>query len=216
MSTGPPRRQLNVTVIGAGIVGAAIAYSLARRGVAVTVIDKGRPGGGATSHSFAWINATAKHPVSYHDFNRRSLGMWDRFAKGLDVDVGLRWGGQLEWASTEEGAAELESRAGQLQAWGYPCQMLDGAQMAQLEPGLSPRQVTAAIYCESDGMVEPTLVAEACIRAAAKHGAAVKLETAVTGLTVNSGSVTVAAGGERINADVVVLAGGVENTRLAA
>ena len=215
MSTGPPRKQLNVTVIGAGIVGAAIAYSLARRGVAVTVIDKGRPGGGATSHSFAWINATAKHPVSYHNFNRRSLGMWDRFAKGLDVDVGLRWGGQLEWASTEEGAAELESRAGQLQAWGYPCQMLDGAQMAQLEPGLSPRQVTAAIYCELDGMVEPTLVAEACIRAAAKHGAAVKLETAVTGLTVNSGSVAVAAGGERINADVVVLAGGVDNTRLA-
>ncbi|MCH9017620.1 MAG: FAD-binding oxidoreductase, partial [Chloroflexi bacterium] len=215
MSTGPPRTQLNVTVIGAGIVGAAIAYSLARRGVAVTVIDKGRPGGGATSHSFAWINATAKHPVSYHNFNRRSLGMWDRFAKGLDVDVGLRWGGQLEWASTEEGAAELESRAGQLQAWGYPCQMLDGAQMAQLEPGLSPRQVTAAIYCELDGMVEPTLVAEACIRAAAKHGASVKLETVVTGLTVNSGSVAVAAGGERINADVVVLAGGVDNTRLA-
>ena len=216
MSTGPPRKQLDVTVIGAGIVGAAIASSLARRGVAVTVIDKERPGGGATSHSFAWINATAKHPVSYHDFNRRSLGMWDRFAKGLDVDVGLRWGGQLEWASTEEGAAELESRAGQLQAWGYPCQLLDGAQMAQLEPGLSPRQVTAAIYCELDGMVEPTLVAEACIRAAAKNGAAVKLETAVTGLTVNSGSVAVAAGGERINADVVVLAGGVENTRLAA
>ncbi|MEE8465226.1 MAG: FAD-dependent oxidoreductase, partial [Dehalococcoidia bacterium] len=104
MSTGSLRKrlngkQLNVTVVGAGIVGSAIAYSLAKRGAAVTVIDKGRPGGGATSHSFAWINATAKHPVSYHTFNRRSLGMWDRFAKDLDVDVGLRWGGQMEWAA---------------------------------------------------------------------------------------------------------------------
>jgi glycine/D-amino acid oxidase-like deaminating enzyme len=203
-------------VIGAGIVGAAIAYSLAKRGSAVTVIDKGRPGGGATSHSFAWINATAKHPVSYHNFNRRSLGMWDRFAKGLDVDVGLRWGGQMEWAATPEGAAELESRVAQLQAWGYPCQMLDAAQAAQLEPALSFGNVTAAIYCELDGMVEPTLAAEACIRAAAKHGATVMLETEVTGLVADSGSARVVAGGDSIDSDVVVLAGGLDNTPLAA
>ena len=216
MSTGPSKKQLNITVVGAGIVGAAIAYSLAKRGAAVTVIDRGRPGGGATSHSFAWINATAKHPVSYHNFNRRSLGMWDRFAKDLDTDVGLRWGGQMEWAATGEGAKELESRAAQLQAWGYPCQMLDGAQMAQLEPGLTPGTVTAAIYCELDGMVEPTVAAEACIRAATKHGASVELETEVSGLKVDSSSATVVAGGETIAADVVVLAGGVDNTQLAA
>ena len=222
MSIEPAAKRLSVSVVGAGIVGAAIAYSLAKRGVAVTVIDRGRPGGGATSHSFAWINATAKHPVAYHNFNRRSVGMWDRFARDLDGDVGLRWGGQMEWASDEEGAAELESRARQLQAWGYPCQMIDAARMAQLEPGVSPRRVTAAIYCELDGMVEPTTVAEACIRAAAKHGATVKLETEVTGLintSGNSGSNTVAAvvaGGETVPADVVVLAGGVDNTQLAA
>ena len=188
MSTSPAQKQLKVTVAGAGIVGAAIAYSLTKRGVAVTVLDKGRPGGATTSHSFAWINATSKHPVSYHDFNRRSLSMWDRFAKDLDVDVGLRWGGQMEWASTEEGAAELASRSQQLQAWGYPCRMIDAVQMAQLEPGLTPRQVTAAIYCELDGIVKPVIAAEACIRAAAGHGAVVKMETEVTGLLVELGA----------------------------
>ena len=216
MSSGTSSEQLKVTVVGAGIVGAAIAHSLAKRGAAVTVIDKGQPGGGATSHSFAWINATAKHPVSYHNFNRRSLGMWERFAKGLDTDVGLRWGGQMEWAATEEGAAELRSRAAQLHAWGYPCQMLDATQVARLEPGLSPGQVTAAIYCELDGMVEPTIAAEACIRAVTKDGASVKLETEVTGISANSGSVTVTTGGGNIESDVVVLAGGVDNTLLAA
>ena len=216
MSSGPSRKLPSVTVVGAGIVGAALAYTLSRRGVAVTVIDKGRPGGGATSHSFAWINATAKHPVSYHNFNRRSLGMWERFAKGLGVDVGLRWGGQMEWAATAEGAAELESRAAQLQAWGYPCRILDGAQAAQLEPALSLGNVTAAIYCESDGMVEPTLAAEACIRAAAKHGATVKLETEVTSIEADSSIARVVAGGESVESDVVVLAGGLDNTALAA
>ena len=219
MSAGPITKRLNVSVIGAGVVGAAIAYFLAKRGVAVTVFDKGRPGAGATGHSFAWINATAKHPVSYHDFNRRSVGLWDRFAKELDVDVGLRWGGQMEWASTDEGAVELESKARQLQAWGYPCQLIDADRMAQLETGLSPRRVTAASYCELDGMVEPAIASEACIRAAAKCGAAVKLETEVTGLTIKSGSNTVAAvvaGRETLDVDVVVLAGGVDTTQLAA
>ena len=216
MTPANSRKQPSVTVVGAGIVGSAIAYTLARRGAAVTVIDKGRPGGGAPSHSFAWINATAKHPVSYHNFNRRSLGMWEQFAKGLDVDVGLRWGGQMEWAATAEGAAELKSRADQLQAWGYPCRMLNAAQAAQLEPALSLGNVTAAIYCELDGMVEPTLAAEACIRAAAKHGATVKLETEVTSLQADSGSASVVAGGESIESDVVVLAGGLDNTPLAA
>jgi len=216
MTPANSRKQPSVTVVGAGIVGSAIAYTLARRGAAVTVIDKGRPGGGATSHSFAWINATAKHPVSYHNFNRRSLGMWEQFAKGLDVDVGLRWGGQMEWAATAEGAAELKSRADQLQAWGYPCRMLNAAQAAQLEPALSLGNVTAAIYCELDGIVEPTLAAEACIRAAARHGTTVKLGTEVTGLESDSSSVRVVAGGESIASDVVVLAGGLDNTPLAA
>lgn len=216
LSSNQLSKQLNVTVVGAGIVGAAIAYSLAKRGAAVTVIDKGRPGAGATSHSFAWINATAKHPVSYHNFNRLSLGMWDRFARGLDTDVGLRWGGQMEWAASEEGAAELRSRAAQLHAWGYPCQTLDAAQVSRLEPGLSPRQVTAAIYCELDGMVEPTVAAEACIRCATKDGASVRLETEVTGISAKSGSVTITTDGGNVESDVVVLAGGVDNTLLAA
>jgi len=216
MSTNSSSKQLRVTVVGAGIVGAAISYSLAKRGVSVTVIERGSPGREATRRSFAWINATAKHPVSYHDFNRRSLGLWDRFASGLDMDVGLRWGGQLEWAATEDGAVDIRSRAAQLHSWGYPCQVLDRAQLERLEPSLSPGNVTAAIYSELDGRVDPTLAAEACITAATKLGASVKLETEVSGLSVNSSSATVVANGETIDSDVVVLAGGVDNTPLAA
>ena len=69
--------------MGAGIVGATIAYYLARRDADGTVIEAHRPGSGASSHSFAWINATNKSPAFYHDFNRRSLEMWDRFAQQL-------------------------------------------------------------------------------------------------------------------------------------
>ncbi len=90
-----PEKPQKVAVIGAGILGAAIAWRLAHRGVHVALIDKGQPGHGASSHSFTWINAGAKEPIGYHDLNRRSLEMWTRCAAGMGDDgdpdsVGLR------------------------------------------------------------------------------------------------------------------------------
>lgn len=212
-------RNKRIIVIGAGVIGAAIAHSLSSRNLPVTIIDKGVAGGGATSHSFAWINATAKRPSTYHDFNRRSLEMWNRFAASLDSDVGLRWGGQLEWASTPQKAEELTSRRLQLQAWGYPCQEIGAADIKAMEPDLNPGEVTGGIYSPLDGMVEPSKVAEACVAKATQNGALLKLDTEVTGLNMASGSnivTSVETETESIPADVIVLAGGVDNTALAA
>lgn len=208
-----------IVVVGAGVIGAAIAHSLSSRNVPVTIVDKGITGCGATGHSFAWINATAKHPSTYHDFNRRSLEMWNRFASNLDSDVGLRWGGQLEWASTPQKAEELTRRRLQLQAWGYPCQKMGAADIKEMEPDLTPGEVTGGIYCPLDGMVEPNKVAEACVSKATKNGASLKLNTEVIGLNIASQSnivTSVETTTENIPADVIILAGGVDNTALAA
>ena len=105
------KKALRVVVVGAGIVGSAIAFHLARRGARVEVVESGRPGGGASGHSFAYLNSFGKEPESYHDLNRRSMDMWDRFARLLGAEVGLTWGGKLSWESTEEGAEELRRRA---------------------------------------------------------------------------------------------------------
>ncbi|MFZ5782451.1 MAG: FAD-dependent oxidoreductase [Pseudomonadota bacterium] len=48
---------LRVAIVGAGIVGAALAWHLARGGARVTVLEAGTPGDGATRHSWGWINA---------------------------------------------------------------------------------------------------------------------------------------------------------------
>ena len=50
------RTQPHVVVVGADTVGASVAYHLARRGAAVTVLEAGRPGGGVTGAAFGWIN----------------------------------------------------------------------------------------------------------------------------------------------------------------
>ncbi len=205
---------MKVAVVGAGIVGASIAFRLVGRGAEVTVYDKGRPGSGATGHSFAWINATAKHPLSYHEFNRRSMGLWDRLVRDLGADVGLRWGGQLEWAATKKAGAALEASAAQLGEWGYPYRLLTGEELQRLEPGLTPGPVSAAVHHELDGQVEPVAVAEACLAAAARLGARIELGSAVKALRGSPAGVVTAAGSE--TADVVILAAGVGITDLAA
>jgi glycine/D-amino acid oxidase-like deaminating enzyme len=212
----------SVVVIGAGIVGASIAYHLCRRGASVTIIDERSPGSGASSRSFAWINATAKAPLPYHDLSRRSLEMWGRFSGQLGGDVGLRWGGRLQWVATPEAAEEVHQQVKQLQGWGYPCRIVDKAEMLELEPGLSPGPVTAAIYTEVDGQVDPVKVIDACLQHASQWSLKVHQETPATGLTLAEN----AAGDVRVvgvetemgnlPCDVVVLAAGVGITKLAA
>ena len=134
----------HIAVVGAGIVGASIAFHLALRGARVTLIDSAAPGSGASAVSFAWLNARDKTPRHYHALNRRPPDLWDRFARRLDADLGLSWGGEWRWAVTVEGGDQIAHRVHELQSWGYPIQLLDDDALAVLEPGLTPGAVTAA------------------------------------------------------------------------
>ena len=208
----------HVVVIGAGIVGASIAWRVASRGARVTILDRSEPGSGASSHSFAWINAGAKEPVGYHNLNRRSLEMWPRFAAELGEDVGLRWGGKVAWEADPQAAKALISRVEQLQSWGYPSRLVSREELLELEPGLNIGVVAAADYNENEGQVEPQLVVDACLDRLAELEASVLSGVEVTGLRKDSadriGSLQTTSGD--IDADVVVAAAGTSTTALAA
>ena len=210
------RSSMNVAVVGAGIVGGAIAFYLARRGAEVTLIDAGEPGMGATSHSFAWINSFGKEPRHYGALNRRALDTWDRFARLLGADIGLRWGGQLTWAATDKDAEALARKVAGLQSWGYVARMIDIAEMLRLEPSLRPGTVKAAAISDNDGHVQGTLVAELCARRVRDMGGSVMSGSPVTGLAMHAGRVaSVQLPGGPLPCDAVVLAAGLGTTRLA-
>ena len=204
-------------------MGAAIAWRLARRGVSVTLIDKGQPGHGASGHSFAWINAGAKEPVVYHNLNRRSLDMWTRFAQAIGDDddpasVGLRWGGKVSWDAAPANAERLVARVRQLRAWGYPTRLVDAAELKRLEPALELGPVAAAEYSPNEGQVEPQMVVDACLRRLREMDCEILTGTEVLGFerggdgrvrSLNTGV------GSR-DVDAVVMAAGTDTTRLAA
>ena len=213
----------HVVVIGAGIVGASIAWRIAVRGIRVTLMEKAEPGSGASSHSFAWINAGAKRPIGYHNLNRLSLEMWPRFAAALSDDgdgagIGLRWGGKVSWAAEASAAEDLASQVRQMQSWGYPTRLISAAELSELEPSLEVGTVAAAEYSENEGQVEPQLVVDACLRRLAEREAAICCGVEATGFALDGdgrvAAVETTSGG--IECDAVVLAAGRDTTALAA
>ena len=213
----------HIVVVGAGILGACIAWCISARGFPVTLIDKSDPGSGASSHSFAMINADAKFPFHYHNLNRRSQDMWTRFAAELARDgdgasLGLRWGGKVTWVSDVDAAAQLEAHVRQMQFWGYPMRLLSESELLDMEPGLKVGSMAAAAYSENEGQVEPQLVIEACLDRLAERNCDVCRNTEVTGYAqTGEGRVkAVKTTSGDIRCDVVVLAAGSDTTRLAS
>ncbi len=207
-----------VVIVGAGVIGAAIAYHLSRRpGIAVTLLERGTPGAGASGHSFAWVNAFGKAPRDYHTLNRRSLDMWYRLAQQLDTDIGIHYGGEMRWETDPERAAHLREQVRQVQTWGYPCRLITGDEMASLEPDLTTGAVAAASFSEADIHIETDNFIGACLQRACENGAVVHQKTAVTGFTVRENRIMAVKTAEsEFGCDVAILASGVQTTELAA
>ncbi len=206
-----------VVVVGAGIVGASIAFNLAERGVEVTVLDADEPGRGASRVSFAWINGRDKTPRHYHDLNRRSVDMWGRFARRLGDEGIVTWGGELRWTATDVGAGEFVSHVRELQSWGYPIRLLDAAEVSEMEPGIEAGPISAASYTACDGHVDTARAIGACLRLAKGWGARVQLGARASSLRVRGGRIeAVATEGGEVPCDIVVLATGADTPALAA
>ncbi|MEM7034815.1 MAG: FAD-binding oxidoreductase [Chloroflexota bacterium] len=212
----------HIVIVGAGIIGSSIAFHLTSRGANVTLLDAAEPGQGASAVSFAWLNSGFKRPRHYHDLNHRSMDMWDRLIRRLGGDVGITWGGELNWAATEEGAAQLTERAKILQSWGYPSRLLTEAEFKQIEPDLATGPIYAASLNEIDGHVETGTLIQRAIARSVEQGLRLKTKTRLTGVQLKSvedgrqvtESIQTDAG--QILCDVLVFAGGPDSPELAS
>lgn len=145
-------------VIGAGVLGACVALRLAEAGVAVTLLEQGRPGQGATRSSLAWLNANNKLPRVYHDLNYTGMRRWAELSASLGGPVWYRPTGNIEWAASRAEHAQLIARVRQLTGYGYPAHLIGAAAAAELEPALNlPRSVHEAAWFPGEGylMTEP-------------------------------------------------------------
>lgn len=208
----PDGRRLRVVVAGAGIIGASIAYHLAKAGADVTVLDAEGPATHASRGTFAWINATwAKQPRHYHALNQESVANWHDLQTALDLPV--RWGGSIEWFDGEARTARLAEQIDEQVAWGEPARMLTAAEVAELEPEISIDDGAMAAYSPGDGAVDPIVATKLLLEAAQKLGATLVYPATATGVRLVDGRLKAAeTTGGMIEADRLILATGAADT----
>lgn len=195
-------------VIGAGVMGASVAYRLAQAGTAVTVLEATRVGGGTSGISFAWTNAHKKPPKPYHDLNVAGMKAHAALAEEFGATPWWHGGGSLEWVPEPERAAQTEN-VEQLRSWGYAAEWLTLTQLRELEPDIDPAAVGDApvAFFPAEGWLDPVVYAHAMLSAAQRrHGAKTVCGARVVDLLMAGDRVTGVrtADGTRYEADIVV------------
>jgi len=179
-------------VIGAGVMGASVAYRLAQAGASVTVLEATRIGGGTSGISFAWTNAHQKPPRPYHELN---VGGMKAHAALRDEFGATPWwhgGGSLEWVPAA-GRAAQKANVEQLQSWGYAAEWIDRKQLQELEPDIDPAIVGDApvAFFPDEGWLDPVPYAHAMLSAAQRrHGTRVICGARVAALVMQGDRVT--------------------------
>jgi glycine cleavage system aminomethyltransferase T/glycine/D-amino acid oxidase-like deaminating enzyme len=202
--------ERSIVIIGAGVVGAALADELTQRGAGdVTVVDKGRlfATGGSSTHApglvsrtspSRFMQETADHTIS----KLASLSTPD--APAL-VPVGT-----LEVAYTAERLRELWRRHDVARSWGWRGRMIDPDEALSLWPILRPGGLLGAYTTTGEGLAVALRAVEAQARRAEANGATFRGGVEVTGIATRTGRVTgVATTDGEIPADVVVCCAGV-------
>jgi glycine/D-amino acid oxidase-like deaminating enzyme len=202
----------DVVVVGAGIVGAACAYYLARAGARVVVLDAGPIAGGTSSHGEGNLLVSDKPPGPELALALWSRRLWDEIggdggAEAIELEPK---GGLMVWASPSQGTADLIAAH---RSAGVEVTELAGGDLAGREPRLAAGLAGGAYYPQ-DAQVQPMLAAAHLLR-----GLDVRCGVRVQGIETGAGGTVTGvrtAGGPVIPATAVVNATGVAAGELAA
>lgn len=198
---------MRVIVIGAGVVGASVAFRLTQAGADVLILEAKRVGGGTSGISFAWTNAHNKPPRPYHDLNVAGMKAHAALRDEFGATPWWHGGGSLEW-EPEEGRAAQAENVQRLRDWGYAAEWIAPDRLHELEPDIDRATVadTPIAFFPEEGWLDPVPYAYAMLSAARRHGArlicgAKVVETLLTGDRVTG---VRTADGARHEADMVV------------
>jgi glycine/D-amino acid oxidase-like deaminating enzyme len=199
--------RADVVIIGGGIVGVFAGYYMARRGLSVTLVEKGRVGAEQSSRNWGWCrqqNRDARElPMA-----TQSLALWEQFAADTGEDTGFARRG-LFYVSNDD--AELERWA----RWcdfaktaGVTTHML-GSREATERARVTGRTWKGGVFSPTDGTADPGKAAPAVAAALIKLGGSVLQHCAARGLELEAGRVSgVVTEAGTIKTRTVVHAGG--------
>jgi glycine/D-amino acid oxidase-like deaminating enzyme len=202
-------RDAEVTVVGGGAVGCAVAYALARAGYRdIQVIERGELAG-ATSGQAAGLVGQVRTTPERTRLAMASVAAFSRIEQDTGQPADWRQTGSIRIAVTAERAAEFRHMAGVAAAAGLEVEFLSTAQLAELCPVLATGPVQAALWCPTDGYLQPNSLIMAYVAGARQHGVTFATGVTVTGIRLDQAAVTgVRTGQGEVATDLVINAAG--------
>jgi glycine/D-amino acid oxidase-like deaminating enzyme len=200
-------KDTDVVVIGAGIIGVMTAWELAKSGLRVVVLEKGRVAGEQSSRNWGWIRSQGRDPAEL-PIMAEAASMWRQMADEIPEDIGLRQCGVTYLAANSDEIGRYEDWHPHALAHGLDSQILTAKQTADLIPDAATGWA-GALHTASDMKAEPWVALPAIARAAVRAGVVIVENCAVRTLDIAAGRVAgVVTELGQIAAPQVVLAGG--------
>lgn len=152
---------MELAIVGAGAIGAAVARAAVLRGAEVTVFERDHPGAGTSGTTFGWVNAHNKEPESYFALNRAGMRAHAELQRA--EPSAPRWyfpNGNLEWAVDAGHVAGLTTTIDRLTGHGYPAEWIDRERARALAPDARiPDGAAIARFAEEGHLASAPLLA---------------------------------------------------------
>jgi glycine/D-amino acid oxidase-like deaminating enzyme len=211
VAPGEDRRSLparcDVVVIGGGIIGASAALFLARKGVSVALLEKGRIGAEQSSRNWGWCRTMGRDAAEI-PLAIESLRLWERLDREMDGGLGFRRCGIVYLYHSDREIAAAEAWLSAATPFQLGSRRLSAEDIAALLPGAA-RPFRGGLLTPGDARAEPGLAPPAIAEAARRAGAYVCENCAARGVETTAGRVgAVISERGRIDCDAIVLAGG--------
>jgi sarcosine oxidase subunit beta len=184
------RSHYRVVIIGAGIMGLAAAYHLARRGIKdVLVVDRGYLCGGASGRNGGGVRAQFSSETNIQ-LMRESIEICREFATEMKINVWFRQGGYLFLTRSRERARMLEASVKLQTDCGLQTRLIQNNELRDIVPEISPDGVVLASFNSSDGVVFPWPFVWGYANAAKDLGVEIKTFATVEALRTRGSKIT--------------------------
>ena len=205
----------DVIVIGAGVIGTAVAYLLAREGVDVGLIERGNAASGGSGATMCILSLRNQMPGPTMDLAMASYSLYRKGSEALPIDFEFEIVSRLTLISHEVAMDWAARRVAAHRKAGVEVELVDARQLRELDNTVAEDR-PGPVFCPPSARLNPFLPCHALALSAERLGTRFYRHTEVTDVCVERDSVTgVASRKTRIACGMVVDAAGPDADRVA-